>query len=208
VAIGLLSAAQVYAAQLIWPLQNFPKVETAFSQVAGLAAGPWFFGVVTLTLLVANMGSGMGAQLGAARLLFGMGRSNALPPKFFAAVDPKRRVPRNSVIFVGVIALVGSLLMDYGLGAEMLNFGALIAFMGVNLAAFLHYFVRQRQRTVGMFLPPLLGFAVCLLLWLGLSPKAKVAGSVWVVVGLVFGAIKTGGFKRNLVNFELPPEEE
>ena len=30
-------------------------------------------------------------------------------------------------------------LFSYGLGAEMLNFGALIAFMGVNLAAFVRY---------------------------------------------------------------------
>jgi putrescine importer len=209
VVIGLLSALQVYLAQLIWPASRpFPDVDTAFVHVAGLAAGAWFFAVVNITLLIANIGSGMGAHLGAARLLYGMGRSNALPPSFFGAVDPKRRVPRNNVIFVGAIALVGSWAITYGLGAEMLNFGALIAFMGVNLAAFLHYFVRQRQRTLGTFLPPLLGFAVCLLLWVGLSWKAKLAGSIWIVAGLVFGAIKTGGFKRNLVNFELPPEEK
>jgi amino acid transporter len=209
VVIGLLSAMQVYLAQLIWPSSRpFPDVDTAFVHVAGLAAGAWFFAVVNITLLIANIGSGMGAHLGAARLLYGMGRSNALPPSFFGTVEPKRRVPRNNVIFVGAIALVGSWVITYGLGAEMLNFGALIAFMGVNLAAFLHYFVRQRQRTLGTFLPPLLGFAVCLLLWVGLSWKAKLAGGIWIVAGLVFGAIKTGGFKRNLVNFELPPEEK
>jgi len=43
----------------------------------------------------------MGAQLGAARLLYGMGRSNALPKSFFGAVDDKHHVPRNNVFFVG-----------------------------------------------------------------------------------------------------------
>ena len=60
------------------------------------------FAIVGLTLVVANFGSGMGAQLGAARLLFGMGRSNALPKSFFGAIEPKRRIPRNNVLFVGV----------------------------------------------------------------------------------------------------------
>jgi len=50
---------------------------------------------------VANFGSGMGAQIGAARLLFGMGRSNALPRSFFGVVDRKHHVPRNSVLFLG-----------------------------------------------------------------------------------------------------------
>jgi len=49
-------------------------VDTAYVHVAGRAWGP-LFGVVGFTLLLANFGSGMGAQLGAARLLYGMGRS-------------------------------------------------------------------------------------------------------------------------------------
>src|SRR6202158_6005807 len=133
--IGILSALEVYAAQLIWPAsQPFPNADTAFTYVAGRAWAP-LFAIVGFTLLVANFGSGMGAQLGAARLLYGMGRSNALPKKFFGAVDPKRRVPRNNVVFVGVLALAGAFLLPaiagaatgYELGANLLNFGALIA---------------------------------------------------------------------------------
>src|SRR2546428_4684548 len=124
--IGMLSAFEVYAAQLVWPVsQPFPDVDTAYVYVAGRAWAPLFV-VVGFTLLLANFGSGMGAQLGAARLLYGMGRSNALPKSFFGAVDARHRVPRNNVIFVGAIALAGSFFLSYGLGAGMLNFGALI----------------------------------------------------------------------------------
>src|ERR1700758_346527 len=141
--IGILSAVEVYVAQLIWPAsQPFPNVDTAFTFVAGRAWAP-LMAIVGFTLLVANFGSGMGAQIGAARLLYGMGRSNALPQSFFGVVDPKRHVPRNNVIFVGAIALAGAFVISYGLGAEMLNFGALIAFMGVNMAAFVRYDVRE-----------------------------------------------------------------
>lgn len=209
--IGILSAVEVYAAQLVWPAsQPFPNVDTAFPFVAGRAWQP-LFAIVGFTLVVANFGSGMGAQLGAARLLYGMGRSSALPKSFFGAVDPKRHVPRNNVLFVAVIALVGALLVSvgifsYGLGAEMLNFGALIAFMGVNAAAFLRYFVKGEKKFTNFF-PPVAGFLICLLLWLNLSSKAWLVGSIWMAVGIAFGAWKTRGFRGNLIDFELPPEE-
>ena len=208
VVIGLLSAVEVYVAQLIWPAsQPFPDVDTAFVHVAGRAAGLWFFAVMNLTLLIANFGSGMGAQLGAARLLFGMGRSNALPRSFFGAVDSVRRVPRNNVILVGVIALVGAFSISYERGAELLNFGALIAFMGVNLAAFMHYWVRSEHKRMTHFFPPLLGFVICLLLWVNLSWPAKIAGSIWMLLGIAYGAWRTRGFQADLVNFDIPAED-
>lgn len=207
VVIGILSAFQVYAAQLIWPASEaFPNVDTGFVHAAGRAWAP-LFPIVGGTLLLANFGSGMGAQLGAARLLYGMGRSNALPRGFFGVVDPKRHVPRNNVIFVGVVALLGAFVLNFGLGAEMLNFGALIAFMGVNAAAFVRYYLRAEEKKIGNLVPPILGFLICLLLWLNLSGTAKLAGGAWMLVGIAFGAWKTRGFRGDLVNFDLPPEE-
>jgi amino acid transporter len=206
VVIGLLSALEVYAAQLVWPAaEPFPNVDTAFVHAAARAWAPLFL-VVGLTLVVANFGSGMGAQLGAARLLYGMGRSNALPKSFFGVVDPKRHVPRNNVVFVGAVALLGAFVMSYGLGAEMLNFGALIAFMGVNAAALIRYYVRASEKKLGNLLPPVAGFLICLLLWLNLSNLAKIAGAIWMAVGIAYGAWKTRGFRGDLVDFELPPE--
>src|SRR5579884_3789454 len=232
--IGLLSAAEAYVAQLVWPAsQPFPDVNTAYSYIAGRMWLP-LFTVVNLTLLLANFGSGLGAQLGAARLLFGMGRSNALPKSFFGAVDAKHGVPRNNVFLVGAIALGGAFLLEliagykkyalggsplsqdtvmnilnggeaYGLGAEMLNFGALIAFMGVNVAAFLRYYVRAKERRLIHLVPPVLGFAICLGLWLNLSRPAMIAGSVWMAAGILYGIWKTSGFRQQL-SFEVPPE--
>jgi putrescine importer len=215
VVIGILSAVQVYAAQLIWPSSEpYPNMDTAFTFVAGRAWGP-LFAIIGFTLVVANFGSGMGAQLGAARLLYGMGRSNALPKSFFGVVDPKRRVPRNNVLFVGALALAGAFLLPalagattgYDLGANMLNFGALIAFMGVNAAAFVRYYLDEEQKKLGNLLPPVLGFLICFFLWINLSSKALLFGAIWMAVGIAVGAWKTKGFRGNLVDFELPPEE-
>lgn len=205
--IGVLSALEVYVAQLVWPAsQHFRDVDTAFVDISARVAGAWFFLVMNLTLLVANFGSGLGSQLGAARLLYGMGRSNALPKSFFGSVDSKHQIPRNNVIFVGLVALAGAFVLSYALGAEMLNFGALLAFMGVNAAAFVRYYLRAQEKRVANLVPPLLGFLICLILWLNLSWPAKIAGSVWMVVGVGFGAWRTRGFRSDLVTFDLPRE--
>ncbi len=204
---GILASLEVYLAQLVWPHgKAFPDIDTAFSFVAGAAGGTWLFHVVNGTLLVATIGSGSGAQLAAARLLYGMGRDNALPKRFFGAIEPKRHVPRNNVVLVGAIALVGSFTMSYQLGAELLNFGAFIAFMGVNLAAFTRYFLREKK-TIMNFFPPLAGFGICFYIWLNLRTPAKLAGAAWLLTGLIYGAIKTRGFRGRVISFEVPPEE-
>jgi hypothetical protein len=44
-------------------------------------------------------------------------------------------------------------------------------------------------------------------LWKNLSWKAWIVGGIWMLAGIAFGAIKTKGFRGDLVDFELPPEE-
>lgn len=212
---GLLASAEVYGAQLLsfsrfgtdFGLFSQFGDENVFSHVAGIAGGVLMTKLISVTLLVATVGSGMGSQLGAARLLYGMGRSDAIPKKFFGAVHPKTRIPANNVLFVGAVALLGAFLITYDTGAELLNFGALIAFMGVNLASLTHYYIRAADRSLSQLLPPTLGFVICLFIWLHLSKLALIAGSCWMVAGIAYGAWRTKGFQSDLVNFDVPPEE-
>jgi putrescine importer len=214
VAIGLLSVLEVYAAQLVWPVaEHFPDIDTAFTSVAGRAWSP-LFGTVGFTLIVACVGSGTGMQLGAARLLYSMGRSGALPKKFFGSVEPRRRIPRNNVLIVGAIAFAGAIILPaiageatgFELGASMLNFGALISFMGVNIAALVHFYVRADKKRWYNLAAPLLGFIVCLQLWWHLGKEAWTLGAVWMVIGIAVAAWKTQGFRSSLASFDLPPD--
>ncbi len=205
---GILAAVQVYAAQLIWPgAQSFPDVDTAFVFVAGKAGGRWLFSLINITLLVATIGSALGAQLGAARLLYGMGRSSALPRRFFGAIEPKRRIPRNNVLLVGVVALIGAMAISFERGVELLNFGALLAFMGVNCSALVRYYVRQARKRWFNFICPVAGFLVCFLLWASLSRRAMKLGLAWIAIGVVWGAYNTRGFRREMVNLEILESE-
>jgi amino acid transporter len=194
---GVFGALQVYLAQLVWPdWTSYPNVETAFVYVAGRAGGPVLFAILNFALLVANFGSGSGAQLGAGRLLYGMGRDGAIPRGFFGVVDPKTHIPSNNILLVGAVALAGAFALSYELGAELLNFGAFIAFMGVNVAWLVRYYVRGADRKLVNLVPPLLGFLICLYLWLSLRTPTKIVGFLWLLTGVAYGAWKTQGFKK------------
>lgn len=207
VVTGVLAATQVYAAQLVWPgFRDLPDIDTAFVHIAGRAGGPALFFIVNLALLFATVGSGAGSHLAAGRLLYGMGRDQAIPTRFFGTLDAQTRIPRNNILLVGGLALAGAFVVDYQLGAELLNFGAFIGFMGVNLAAFVRYYVRSQEKTILNLVPPLLGFVICLYLWLSLRPPAKVAGLVWLMTGFLYGAWKTRWFTRT-IEFAAPDEE-
>lgn len=202
---GVLASLEVYSAQLVWlkPASAFPSLENAFAHVAQLVGGRVLFLIVTLALLVASIGSGMGAHLSAGRLLYGMGRDNAIPQKFFGTVNPRTRIPSNNILLVGGIALVGAFVLDYDqrgydLGAQLLNFGALFGFMGVNLSALIHYYVRGRDRRLRHLVPPILGFLICLYLWLSLTWLTFIIGVTWLVLGIAYGAWRTAGFTKPL----------
>ncbi len=195
---GILASIQVYFAQVVWPATTFPDQDTAFCFVAGRAGGQWLFHTVNFALLVATIGSGAGAQLGAGRLLYGMGRDNAIPKKFFGVVNARTRVPSNNIILIGAFTMLGAFLVSYPIGAQLLNFGALIAFMGVNASSFTRYFLHAEHRKFGNLIVPFLGFFICLYLWISLGINAKIVGLTWLTAGVLYGAYRTNWFRKPL----------
>jgi putrescine importer len=183
---GVLASIEVYVAQLVWPRGiPFPDLDTAYVHVSGRMGGPILFLIVNGSLLLANMGSGMASQLGAARLLYAMAQDGALPRRFFGSVDAKNRIPRNNIILIGAICLAGALFFSYQLGTELLNYGALLAFMGVNVASMIRGW---RQDRFAAWIPMLLSFGglvTCFLLWINLGSLARIAGTGWALAGVV-----------------------
>lgn len=188
---GVLSAAQVYLGQRVWPdFAGFPNVETAFLDVTGRVGGPLMFQAFAAILIVACFGSGLAGQAGAARLLYGMGRDGVLPRRLFGQIDPRRHNPARNILLVGLLAFGGAVALSYELAAELLNFGAFLAFMGVNLAV-----MRQFRRQPGKLVAPALGFLFCAAIWVSLPAPAKIAGGAWFLAGLLYAAVRTRGFR-------------
>ncbi len=197
---GLFSGLQIYLAQQVWPdYHSFPNLETAFYDVSARVGGKFLFNAIAVTLFVACLGSGLAGQVGAARLLFGMGRDGVLPKKIFSHLDTRRANPTYNILFMGILTLIGSMVLGYQGAAELLNFGAFLAFMGVNIAAFRQfYFLRppgEKRNLVLDAILPLLGFLVCLSIWISLPSPAKIMGGIWFIIGLTYLIIKTRGLK-------------
>ena len=202
---GVFGGLEVYLGQRVWPdWHSFKSLETAFMDICGRVGGPALFNAMGVVLILAAFGSGLGGGLGAAKLLFGMGRDNVLPRKFFGYVTPGTSTPTYNIILIGVISFAGAEALNYIGSAyqhagELLNFGAFLSFMGVNFATFWQFSVvarpgYKRRLFLDAFLP-LAGFAFCALICWNLNPLAKIAGGIWCAIGLLYVAYKTKGFR-------------
>jgi amino acid transporter len=199
---GLFGGLQIYLAQRVWPdYHTFPNLETAFMDVTRVVGGRVLFQALAGILILANLGSGLSGQAGVSRLLFGMGRDNVIPRRFFAYLDPKRNTPSLNIGMVGLIAFVGAILLNYERAAELINFGAFLAFMGVNAAALRVFYLappsRAARRLLADAVAPVSGLLFCLAIWLSLPTPAKALGACWFIVGTAYDAVKTRGFKEH-----------
>lgn len=200
---GIFGGLLVYLGQLAWPdYQSFQNVDTAFIDVTGRVGGLALLKATAIMLVIANVGAGLTAQVGAARLLFGMGRENVIPAKVFGRLHPVHKTPNMNVILIGVLAYLGAQFLSYELTAEILNFGAFLGFMCVNLAAFWKFGVQQHdllwKNIVVDAALPLLGFVFCAAIWWGLAPPAKITGSIWLLAGVVLLGARSNWFRGPL----------
>jgi putrescine importer len=201
---GLFGGLLVYLAHLVWPdYSTYSNVDTAFIDVTGRIGGVVLLKAMAFMLVVANIGAGLTAQVGAARLMLGMGRENVIPGRIFARLHPRTNTPDLNIILLGVLAFAGAQFMSYELTAELLNFGAFLGFMGVNAAVLWKLWVRSEDRRARHFLrdliAPVFGFLFCTVIWLGLGSPAKIAGSIWLVIGFFVLAIQTQWFRTPMI---------
>ena len=212
---GVWSGAQIYLAQLSWPdWASFTEgitdqsarnnaLDTAIMTVANRVGGSFLDGSLSFILLLGSIGSGSAGQLGASRLLYGMGRDGVIPGKIFGHLDKKHSSPKYNILIVGCLALLGALLLNFEEAARLINFGAFFAFMGVNIASIREYFFKSKEKTVKGFimdfLPAGLGFLFCLIIWLNLPLKTFIIGGSWMLAGIIYLAFRTNGFRKKTV---------
>lgn len=202
---GVSSAVEAYLGARVWPdWRSFPNLETAFMDICFRAGGLILSWSMALILIVAAFGSGLTGTLGAARLLFGMGRDGVLPRKFFGKLKPGTTTPINNILLIGGLSFIGAVMLNYIGNAfehagELLNFGAFLAFAGVNFACFWQFSVRRQEGAPMHFLRdallPLLGFIFCGLIWVNLNIIAKTVGGIWFAIGLLYVGYKTNWFR-------------
>lgn len=211
---GIWSGGQIYLAQLAWPdWESFTHgltdewtrnnaLDKAIMSVADRVGGSILDGSLSFILLLGSIGSGSAGQLGASRLLYGMGRDRVIPKKIFGHLDKRHSNPNYNIIFVGIVVLIGAFLLKFEEAARLINFGAFFAFMGVNITSAKEYFFKAQVKTFKGFLldflPAAIGFIFCLLIWLKLPAKTFIIGGCWMASGIIYLAIRSKGFKEKM----------
>jgi amino acid transporter len=208
----IICVVTVYFAALAWnDFHSFPHVDTAILDIGNRIGGEVMFLLITVVLLVAGVSSALTGQAGSSRLLFAMGRDGVLPRRVFGHLHPRFGTPTRAIYIMSaatLIFIIGAKIMmphesSFQIAVEMLNFGAFVGFILVNLSVIQHFFVRSKQRSgfrnvLRNFCFPLIGALVCGYIWWNLSPHAKAAGFIWLGLGFLYLVFHTRGFTRGL----------
>lgn len=189
VAVTLIFVLQVYLAALFVPTGTHfaagDATNNAFYNIAGEVVGPWFKVVITLTsALIAIFANSIASQATSSRLVFSMARDGQLP-RIFARVS-SRQVPRNAMLLIAGLSLVVGILgtTEQELLTTLVTFGALTAYILLNIAVIVHFGVVSRSRNVFLhWISPLVGTLVLgYALW-NASTNAQVIGLIWLAIG-------------------------
>ncbi len=197
---GAFFITVTYVMQLLFPdVSQLADIVGASPEIARYVGGAFFQAIFVGGYMMAVLGCGITQQMSAARLLYAMGRDGALPKRLFGRIDGGSGVPVVNVLIVAAIALT-ALFVDLDQAASMINFGAFIAFVFVNLSVIFVFFRFLKRRTpgawLGFVLVPGIGALINIWLWFSLDTTSMIIGACWIVVGLVFLVLKTRGFKR------------
>lgn len=201
VAIVGVFVLQTYVAALILPDWQNTDMATGFFDAAEAAGGAVFRKILLVVNIIAiGIANIMNAQTATARMLYGMGRDGVIP-KIFGKVHPKFQTPWFSAVFVGVISMILPLILSMSQLVRLVNFGALSAFVLLNFAVFLFFFIREKKRNtfgeiVAYLICPWLGILILGYVFTGFDKMTYVVGIVWLIIGLIVGAIKSKGYKE------------
>ncbi|MCX4687518.1 APC family permease [Kitasatospora purpeofusca] len=200
---GLLFVAQTWLAALLEPLSPEqlaadPAAQgSAFYDTVEGSVGHWLQVLVAASKAVGAAFAALAGQAAAGRLLFAMGRDGRLP-RFLGAVDPGSAVPRRALLVSAGITLVAAVWAadrDDGLDrlTSVVDIGALTAFTLLHASVVGWYVVRHGSRDwVRHLVVPVLGVLVIGAVVAEAAGSAQVVGLVWLAVGLLVVAARSG----------------
>ncbi|CAN3982534.1 APC family permease [Kitasatospora purpeofusca] len=200
---GLLFVAQTWLAALLEPLSPEqlaadPAAQgSAFYDTVEGSVGHWLHVLVAASKAVGAAFAALAGQAAAGRLLFAMGRDGRLP-RFLGAVDPGSAVPRRALLVSAGITLVAAVWAadrDDGLDrlTSVVDIGALTAFTLLHASVVGWYVVRHGSRDwVRHLAVPVLGVLVIGAVVAEAAGSAQVVGLVWLAVGLLVVAARSG----------------
>ncbi|CAI8862756.1 amino acid transporter [Pseudomonas frederiksbergensis] len=187
--MGVIFVVQTWIATDLAAGLGFKSADTAFYEIAEIAAGSW---LATLTAVATALAWGVAvaitSQAAVSRLLFGMARDGKLP-KVLAKVHPKHNTPYLSIYLVAVLSLVICYLFinSVDILTSLVNFGALSGFMLLHLTVINYYWRRQQSgQVIRHLICPVIGFIIVAAIMYNMGVDAQKLGLIWIALGLVY----------------------
>ncbi|MCI7303156.1 MAG: APC family permease [Clostridiales Family XIII bacterium] len=183
-----------------WNMYDNP--DTGAIEIIRSVGGDTLGYITSAILVVGVFASVLSIETSATRLLYGMSCDKVMP-KFFSKLHPKFKTPGYGIIFVSVLGLL-ALLRDLEVIVSLLNVGALIAFILVNIAVIAQFWIKKKDRAGFMnklkyLIAPVIGTLSLAVVLINVGIYGLVLGFVWLLAGFIFLAYRTKMFK------ELPP---
>lgn len=203
--LGLIFIAETYVAALAHPDYRSLDAKLGFFEIGRQVGGAWFYVLLIVVNVVATgIANALSAQLAISRILFSMGRDRVLPGSgFLSRVHPRLRTPVNATLLVAVLSILLALLVPEEVILKLVNFGALTAFMLLNITVFVFFYIRQRSynHIFSYLVFPALGLTIVAYVWSGFDRATFLFGGAWLLIGIVLGVF---GY-RKLASFEPAP---
>jgi putrescine importer len=195
---GAIFVVVAYVVQLAIPQVDPATADTAWYVALTPIAGERITNILNLLIVVLGSSSALSVQAGSSRLLFVMGRDGVLPKRFFGYLNRRFETPIFNIVLLGLITLI-AVGLNLAQATSLINFGAFLAFTVVNVCVIVHFFRHRHTGTIGAvrgLVLPALGAAVDVYLLLQLDGLAKILGLTWLVLGIIYLAVLTRGFRR------------
>ena len=202
--VGVMFMAQTYIAGCLSPdgavFADDP--DNAFYLVASIAGGKFLYALCAVATAIAwGIFDALAAQTAIARILYAMSRDR-LMPKALAKIHDKYKTPYVAAIFIGALSIVLVVIFNsLGIAAisSCVNFGALTAFMILNLTIIYYFMFRKKSKNILRHLiVPVVGFFIIGYVWISLDSLAMTLGISWVIIGTIYYLILHFGLKRDV----------
>lgn len=198
-AIGVVFFLQTYIVCLMEPDYTKYNPATALFDACAVAIGEWFrIVLLVVNILAIGIANTLNAQAACSRVLYSMGRDKLLPSAL-AKVHAKFHTPHVAVALIGVVSLVCTIIFTDEQLTKLVNFGAISSFVMLNLAVVWFFFVKEKRRSgkdlLNFLVYPMIGTTILLYVWSGFDHMTQIIGFSWLAVGIIFGYIKTKGYK-------------
>jgi amino acid transporter len=191
VCIVCIFMTQSYFASLVHPDYTTLSPDMGYFDVMKIVGGHGFYTtVIGACVLFVGIANAIPVLSAISRVLFAMGRDNAIPfSGFFKQVNEKTKTPVNATVFVGVLSIFIAFLLSLETLSRLVNFGAMSTYFLLNVSVIWYFVIKKKQYDLkslliyGLF--PAIGAGIIAYVFTGFDHLTWVIGLIWLVLGIV-----------------------